>query len=343
MTLCLDKYKNNGLTGLANLGNTCYINSCMQILSHCYLLNNILDSRENQLNNNIDSVLVKEWIDLKNLMWSKNCTIAPKRFINIVQNISRKKNKDLFTGYAQNDLPEFLIFIFECFHNSLKKNVNMGIQGKCLNTKDIIAKKCYEMFISMYKEDFSDIIENFYGISVSLILSKNNKKQLSITPEPFCLLNLPIPEKKECDIFDCLDLYTKQEYLENDNAWFNEKTNKKEDVFKCINFWSLPDILIVDFKRFDNNNKKINCIINTPLDKVDLSQYIVGYDKNQYIYELFGVCNHSGGCLGGHYTANIKNANNKWYNFNDTIITEIDKKNIITNNGYCYFYKRSNI
>ena len=70
----------------------------------------------------------------------------------------------------------------------------MGIQGECLNTKDIIAKKCYEMFISMYKEDFSDIIENFYGISVSLILSKNNKKQLSITPEPFCLLNLPIPE-----------------------------------------------------------------------------------------------------------------------------------------------------
>ena len=338
MNISLDK--NKGLTGLANLGNTCYINSCMQILSHCHILNDILDNRKDQLNNNIDSILVKEWIDLNVLMWSKNCTIAPKRFINIVQNISRKKDRDLFTGYAQNDLPEFLIFIFECFHNGLQKNVDMGIQGECINNKDIMAKKCYEMFISMYKDDYSDIIKNFYGISVSLILSKNNKKRLSITPEPFCLLNLPIPDKIHCDIYDCLNLYTKQEYLENENAWFNEKTNKKEDIFKCINFWSLPNILIIDFKRFDNNNKKINRIINTPLDKLDLSQYIIGYDKNQYIYELFGVCNHHGGCLGGHYTANIKNVNNKWYNFNDTNIREISHENVITNNGYCYFYKK---
>ena len=334
---------NNGLTGLANLGNTCYINSCMQILSHCHLLNNILCNRKNQLNNNVESILVKEWIDLKTLMWSKNCTIAPKRFISILKNISVKKNKDLFTGFAQNDVPEFLIFIFECFHNSIRNDVDMNIQGNCINNKDILAKQCYNLFIETYKNDYSDIIKNFYGMSVSLILSKDNQNILSTKPEPFCLLNLPLPEKSICNIYDCFDLYTKKEYLENDNAWFNDKTKKKEDVFKSINFWSLPNILIVDFKKFNNNNEKINCIIKTPLDNINLSKYVIGYDKDKYVYELISICNHSGRCLGGHYTAYIKNQNNKWYHFNDTNVTEIDKKNIITNNGYCYFYKKMEI
>ena len=50
--------------------------------------------------------------------------------------------------------------------------------------------------------------------------------------------------------------------------------------------------------------------------------------------------NHSGGCLGGHYTAFAKNANNKWYHFNDTQVNEINENNLITNKGYCYFYKK---
>ena len=39
----IEKYKNKGLSGMANLGNTCFINSCMQVLSHTYKFNELLD------------------------------------------------------------------------------------------------------------------------------------------------------------------------------------------------------------------------------------------------------------------------------------------------------------
>jgi hypothetical protein len=47
-----DEYKDKGLTGLANIGNTCYLNSCMQVLSHTYELNDFLKGKsyKNKIN-----------------------------------------------------------------------------------------------------------------------------------------------------------------------------------------------------------------------------------------------------------------------------------------------------
>ena len=333
------KYANKGLTGLVNLGNTCYLNSCMQILSHCYPLNEIIQKNidSNKINNNIDSVLLVEWNNLRELMWSKNCVVSPNRYVSAVQKISQEKNRELFTGFIQNDFPEFLIFLLECFHNSLKKEVHMKIKGNVVNDIDILAKQCYETIKTHFNNNYSDIINKFYAVQLTKIISIDRSKILSIATEPFCLISLPI-SKDTNTIYDCLDNYCAYEIMNGENKWFNDKTGTYEDVKKNINFWSLPDILIIDLKRFDNSMKKISKRIDVPLNNLDLSKYVAGYNKDKYVYDLFGICNHMGSIYSGHYTAYVKNANNNWYEFNDQVISNIDDKKVVTNNAYCFFF-----
>jgi ubiquitin C-terminal hydrolase len=127
--------------------------------------------------------------------------------------------------------------------------------------------------------------------------------------------------------------------------FFNENTNEKEVVKKNILFWSLPTILVIDIKRFSASNKKNQILIDFPLTNLNLSKYVVGYNKETYIYDLYGVCNHSGSTLGGHYTAFVKNANDKWYFYNDTSVSEVtDENSLISPKAYCFFYrKKSNV
>ena len=334
-----------GLTGLQNLGNTCFLNSCMQVISNSGQIElksqfNKIDITSKQKHKS-DYLLLKEWLDLQGLMWSKNCIISPARFVKTVQEVAKQKGKDIFTGNAQNDLPEFLLFILDTFHNALSTPVKININGRERNNTDKIASKCYSMIKRMYEHDYSVIIEQFSGIHVSYISEFNDKsKVLSCSPDPFLTLDLPVPNKNTVSIYDCFDEYCITEPLTGENMWYNDVKKEKQDAVRTLLFWKLPETLIITLKRFNSNARKISKHINIPLDDINLSKYIVGYNKSSYVYEVYGVCNQSGSVFGGHYTANIKKQSGKWYNYNDVTIKEITESKVITPEAYCLFLKK---
>ena len=340
-----EKYENMGLTGLANLGNTCFLNSCIQCLSHTYEFSEFLDKKKymDNIRKEIDTLILIEWDKLRKLMWSENCVIRPSGFVKKVQEVAKVKDRVVFTGYAQNDLEEFLTFLIECFHNALFREFEMNILGDIKTKQDKLAVKCYDMIKTIYKTEYSEIIDLFYGIHVSKLSTVSNSYQ-NITPEPFCIVSLPIPNIAKPSILDCFNLYTKKEKLEGDNAIYNEKTKQKENATRQLLFWNLPKILICTLKRFSNNSRKNQKYVDFNLDDLDLSEYVLGYDNNSYKYELYGICNHQGSCLGGHYTAFVKNANGKWYFFNDTNVMEVkDTNKLKTPKAYCFFYRKKKI
>ena len=339
-----EKYKDKGLSGLCNLGNTCFINSCIQVLSHTYEFNDFLElyQYKKRLQKKYDSVLLIEWDNLRKMLWNENCIISPGQFLKAIQKVAEIKKIHIFTGFSQNDLSEFLLFLVDCFHNSLSREVNMTIHGDTHNETDKIAVKCYEMIRNMYSKEYSEIWNLFYGVHISQIISIENGSVLNYTPEPYFIIDLPIPSNnKSPNLYDCFDLYSEGEVLEGDNAWYNETTQQKENVKKNLIFWSFPNILVIDLKRFNSKNVKNQILVDFPLENLNLSKYVIGYKKESYIYDLYGICNHSGSVFGGHYTSYVKNANDKWYHFNDTSVSEVGlTEKMISPKAYCLFYRK---
>jgi ubiquitin carboxyl-terminal hydrolase 8 len=337
----ISKYKNKGLSGLANLGNTCFINSGIQILSHTYELNNFLDNEiyKKKLKNKYDSALIIEWDNLRKILWNENCIVSPGKFINTIQKVAKLKKMEIFTGYSQNDVSEFLLFLIDCFHNSLSREISITISGEPETETDKIALKCFEMVKNTYSKDYSEIWNLFYAVNVSQITRVDNGKILSINPEPFFMIDLPIPpNNKSPSLIDCFNHYVDGEIIEN---YIDEETNEKIYIKKNISFWSFPNILAIDLKRFNNRFQKNQIYITFPLDELDLSSYVIGYKKDKFKYELYGVCNHSGGVMGGHYTSYVKNANGKWYHYNDTSVSEVEiNESIVSPKAYVLFYRK---
>lgn len=335
-------YKNNGLCGLKNLGNTCYMNSAIQCMSNTLVLTNYFLSDkylEDIDKSKIESGLVLEWRRLIEVLWNNDCIISPKSFTKKVLLLSKKLNYSVvFGNYLQNDVQEFLLFMINTLHDALSSEVIIKISGKVLTEVDKLALEAMKAWKEYFKNSYSVIIDLFYSQHCSIIRCPDCTN-VSIVYNPVCYYTLPIPNNAKT-LYDCLNKYTENEILNNDNLWMCDKCNEKKKANKKILLWSTPKILIICLKRF-NSFSKIDKYIDFPLENLDLKDYCIGYDKNTSKYNLYGICNHSGNLNGGHYYAYCKNLNSNWYMYNDTKVIKIDNKsNVVTKNAYCLFYKK---
>ncbi len=148
----------------------------------------------------------------------------------------------------------------------------------------------------------------------------------------------------ELNLLDLLENFGKKEKLTEENKWFCPKCKKEQLAEKKIEIFTIPEILILHLKRF-KNNLKLGNLVNFPIENLDMEKYIIYNEKkvNNNLYDLFAVANHYGGLNGGHYISYCKNfLNNKWFEFNDSFISEIHQKKIVSSSAYLLFYKRKN-
>ena len=150
---------------------------------------------------------------------------------------------------------------------------------------------------------------------------------------------------KGISLQDCLDEFTKEEMLGEDDLWYCPDCKKHQQATKKFDLWKAPDILVVHLKRFSNSRTlrdKIDALVEFPVEGLDLCEMVgeravarrlldQGVDiealnldnlDEPLVYDLFGVDEHIGGLGGGHYRAYTSNhLTNKWYHFDDSYVT----------------------
>lgn len=338
-------FQNFGLSGLNNIANTCYLNTCVHLLSSTLQLTYyfITDMYQKNIKTEQDNIILNEYVLLLKHIWTRNQQLNPDRFYKSILHDVIKKDGCLerFVPNTQQDLNEFMVFLLDNLHESISKEVEIQISGEIKNSRDKIALDAIKSWKQCFSKQYSIIIELFYGQFLS-ITSCPECNYFSNNYEPFNNINLPIPNNisQHLNIYHCFDLLTETEILDIDNKWKCDKCQTYQKAQKKLLFWKTPNTLILFFNRF--KDMKLSLMIDFPIENLDITKYCFNYDNTKHNYNLYGIGNYFGNGQSGHYTCIVKNKNNKWYHIDDETISHIDESKIHQNkqHAYCLFYQK---
>jgi ubiquitin C-terminal hydrolase len=201
---------------------------------------------------------------------------------------------------VQHDVQEFNLKLSEFLENKMKGTEAEGTFAYLFQGKIKTFIECLNVVYKSEKE------ENFNDISLTI---------------------------KGCKtIYDSFTKYTEEEILNGNDQYYAEGFGK-QDAKKGLRFIKLPNVLILQLKRFEYNPttymlEKINDRFEY-YDQIDLNDFVSEHKDS--IYTLYSVLVHSGSVNYGHYYCYCK-VKNKWIKFNDTNVKFADAYEVFENN-----------
>ena len=197
--------------------------------------------------------------------------------------------------------------------------------------KPVFAKEYNEGASALEMEKSEKLEEIFKAQKEDEFLKKNNAKNIKEKEGK--------KKNKKLKLEELLNNFNELEKLTKDNKWYCPKCKQFQLADKKMEIFSINEVVIIHLKRF-RNNRKIDNLVEFPIEGLDLGNYLCK-KSDKDIYDLFAVANHVGGLHGGHYFAYCKNCiDGEWYEFNDSHVSKIDSKKVVSENAYVLFYKR---
>ena len=339
--------------GLANLGNTCFLNVVLQALRISPPVGSIFlsspstsvirrhDSKKKEMATAFQTLIRDFWGT--EIPVTSAPTLIARGFMHSMITVLRETGDDWYHHGQQADAAEALQYIMDSLHDAMYRSVKMDVAGVSHNDEEASQVKAIESWAKFFSKEYSPIVQQFNG-QTQICIKCETCGAKSERYEPWLMVKAPIPgaDKPGSEVptmIKCLDSAFEPETLDDYNC--DEcKTKGKATIQSKIS--RLPPVTIVSLKRFTNRGHKVCGKVEWDLDELDFRPWMA-FRRDPFtnsteapVYTTFAVIEHLGSTMGGHYRM-FSRQDDTWLEYDDSSVRIVDPDHVVTSNSYIAF------